>query len=163
MHIHYSFTSISQSDLCIVYRGIFFYDDVICVGEVEYIDQRGLLPLHVPALHAHARQGDRDTHRQPVTRYWSQNTFSVKWFAILKSFFPCVSHTYACIIFLYIYIYYIYYKIFGCFFLYLDDISGSHVWYITRPMFMLIGHGWHVAVPLLCVLQDKELYQHLPK
>jgi len=45
----------------------------------------------------------------------------------------------------------------------LQQILGTHVWYITRPMFMLIGHGWHIAVPLICLLQDKELYQHLPK
>ena len=27
-------------------------------------------------------------------------------------------------------------------------LLGLHVWYITRPMFALIGYGWNIVVPL---------------
>jgi hypothetical protein len=27
-------------------------------------------------------------------------------------------------------------------------LLGLHVWYITRPMFALIGYGWNIIVPL---------------
>ena len=34
--------------------------------------------------------------------------------------------------------------------------------FITRPMFTLIGHIWHISVPLSVLLLDKELRQQWP-
>jgi len=43
-----------------------------------------------------------------------------------------------------------------------QKMQGESVWLITRPIFAMIGHGWHIAIPFLCLSQDKELYKHLP-
>ena len=39
---------------------------------------------------------------------------------------------------------------------------GVSVMFITRPMFTLIGHIWHISVPLSVLLLDKDLRQQWP-
>lgn len=34
--------------------------------------------------------------------------------------------------------------------------------FITRPLFVLIGHVWHIAVPLAVLVLDKELRTQWP-
>ena len=34
--------------------------------------------------------------------------------------------------------------------------------FITRPLFVLIGHIWHIAVPLAVLVLDKELRHQWP-
>ena len=41
-------------------------------------------------------------------------------------------------------------------------ILGLHVWYITRPMFVLIAYGWHVVVPLAPFAFDKDFFEIFP-
>jgi len=41
-------------------------------------------------------------------------------------------------------------------------LLGMSVWFITRPMFALIGLGWHLMVPLACLTLDKELCREWP-
>ena len=41
-------------------------------------------------------------------------------------------------------------------------ISGMHVWYITRPMFALIGYGWYIIVPLTPFAFDPDLMMEFP-
>merc|ERR1711874_953056 len=43
-----------------------------------------------------------------------------------------------------------------------NKLLGLSVWFITRPMFILIGHGWHFMVPLACLTLDKELRREWP-
>jgi len=43
-----------------------------------------------------------------------------------------------------------------------NKLLGLSVWFITRPMFILIGHGWHIMVPLACLTLDKELRREFP-
>jgi len=43
-----------------------------------------------------------------------------------------------------------------------NKLLGLSVWFITRPMFILIGHGWHIMVPLACLTLDKELRKEWP-
>jgi len=43
-----------------------------------------------------------------------------------------------------------------------NRLLGLSVWFITRPMFILIGHGWHIMVPLACLTLDKELRREWP-
>ena len=40
--------------------------------------------------------------------------------------------------------------------------TGLSIWFITRPMFILIGHGWHIMVPIACLTLDKELRREWP-
>lgn len=37
-----------------------------------------------------------------------------------------------------------------------------HVWYITRPMFALIGYGWYIIVPLTPFAFDPDLMMEFP-
>lgn len=39
---------------------------------------------------------------------------------------------------------------------------GVSVMFITRPLFVLIGHVWHIAVPLAVLVLDKELRHQWP-
>lgn len=41
-------------------------------------------------------------------------------------------------------------------------LSGVSVMFITRPLFVLIGHVWHIAVPLAVLVLDKELRHQWP-
>ena len=34
--------------------------------------------------------------------------------------------------------------------------------FITRPLFVLIGHVWHIAVPLAVLVLDRELRHQWP-
>jgi len=43
-----------------------------------------------------------------------------------------------------------------------NKLLGLSVWFITRPMFILIGHGWHIMVPIACLTLDKELRREWP-
>jgi len=43
-----------------------------------------------------------------------------------------------------------------------NRLLGLSVWFITRPMFILIGHGWHIMVPVACLTLDKELRKEWP-
>jgi len=43
-----------------------------------------------------------------------------------------------------------------------NRLLGLSVWFITRPMFILIGHGWHIMVPIACLTLDKELRREWP-
>ena len=36
------------------------------------------------------------------------------------------------------------------------------IWFITRPMFSLIGYGWHIIVPLTPFVFDPDLYECFP-
>ena len=36
------------------------------------------------------------------------------------------------------------------------------IWFITRPMFALIGYGWHIIVPLTPFIFDPDLYETFP-
>ena len=36
------------------------------------------------------------------------------------------------------------------------------VWFLLRPMFALIGYGWHVVTPLAPFVFDKDLYGSFP-
>ena len=36
------------------------------------------------------------------------------------------------------------------------------IWFITRPMFSLIGLGWHIIVPLAPFIFDPDLYESFP-
>ena len=36
------------------------------------------------------------------------------------------------------------------------------VMFITRPLFVLIGHVWHIAVPLATLTLDRELRTQWP-
>lgn len=42
------------------------------------------------------------------------------------------------------------------------NVTGVSVMFITRPMFVLIGHIWHISVPLSVLLLDKELRKQWP-
>ena len=41
-------------------------------------------------------------------------------------------------------------------------VSGMTLWYITRPVFILVGHCWHIVVPLSCFILDKDLKTEWP-
>ena len=41
-------------------------------------------------------------------------------------------------------------------------MSGMSVMFITRPLFVLIGHVWHIAVPLATLTLDRELRHQWP-
>ncbi len=41
-------------------------------------------------------------------------------------------------------------------------LLGLHVWYITRPMFALIGYGWNIVVPLAPFSFDPDLQPIFP-
>ena len=41
-------------------------------------------------------------------------------------------------------------------------MSGMSVMFITRPLFVLIGHVWHIAVPLATLTLDRELRTQWP-
>ena len=41
-------------------------------------------------------------------------------------------------------------------------VSGMSVMFITRPLFVLIGHVWHIAVPLATLTLDRELRTQWP-
>lgn len=41
-------------------------------------------------------------------------------------------------------------------------LLGLHVWYITRPMFALIGYGWNIMVPLAPFCFDDHFARHFP-
>ena len=41
-------------------------------------------------------------------------------------------------------------------------LLGLHVWYITRPMFALIGYGWFIVVPLSPFTFDPDLMTEFP-
>ena len=41
-------------------------------------------------------------------------------------------------------------------------VSGITLWYITRPVFILVGHCWHIVVPLSCFILDKDLKTEWP-
>lgn len=43
-----------------------------------------------------------------------------------------------------------------------NKLLGMTLWYITRPMFILVGHGWHIVVPLSCFVLDKDLKNQWP-
>jgi len=43
------------------------------------------------------------------------------------------------------------------------DKHEENYWQITRPIFTMIGHGWHIAIPLLCLYLDHELYKYIPR
>ena len=36
------------------------------------------------------------------------------------------------------------------------------IWFITRPMFSLIGYGWHIIVPLTPFVFDPDLFESFP-
>ena len=36
------------------------------------------------------------------------------------------------------------------------------IWFITRPMFSLIGYGWHIIVPLTPFIFDPDLFESFP-
>ena len=36
-------------------------------------------------------------------------------------------------------------------------LTGLNIWHITRPMFVLIGEGWHVVVPIICLTMEPQL------
>jgi hypothetical protein len=38
----------------------------------------------------------------------------------------------------------------------------SIIWFITRPMFALIGYGWHIIVPLTPFVFDPDLFDSFP-
>ena len=42
------------------------------------------------------------------------------------------------------------------------SLSGMSVMFITRPLFVLIGHVWHIAVPLATLTLDRELRTQWP-
>jgi len=44
----------------------------------------------------------------------------------------------------------------------MNRMLGTSLAFITRPMFVLIGHIWHISVPLSVLLLDKELRQQWP-
>merc|ERR1719510_2498401 len=41
-------------------------------------------------------------------------------------------------------------------------LLGLHVWYITRPMFALIGYGWNIVVPLAPFSFDPDFQAVFP-
>lgn len=41
-------------------------------------------------------------------------------------------------------------------------LLGLHVWYITRPMFALIGYGWFITIPLAPFVFDPDLMTEFP-
>jgi len=43
-----------------------------------------------------------------------------------------------------------------------NKLLGMTLWYMTRPMFTLVGHGWHIVVPLSCFILDKDLKKEWP-
>lgn len=42
------------------------------------------------------------------------------------------------------------------------DSFRAVVWFLLRPMFALIGYGWHIVTPLAPFVFDKDFYQSFP-